>query len=86
MFYTTSYCNITIEKRSNLWCRSFSVPNIRRLYGSEGSEVEEKRQLLDFVFQNLEMKDKKLSVTLREPFKMIKDASLLGKRPRICPG
>lgn len=50
----------------------------------ESSEVEEKRQLLNFVFQNLELKDKKLSVTLREPFKMIKDASLSGKRPGIC--
>ena len=51
----------------------------------ESSEVDEKRQLLNFVFQNLELKEKKLSVTLREPFKMIKDASLSGKRPRICP-
>ena len=34
----------------------------------EGSEVEEKRQLLNFVFQNLELKEKKLYVTLREPF------------------
>ena len=51
----------------------------------ESSEVDEKRQLLNFVFQNLELKEKKLSVTLREPFKMIKDASLLGKRPWICP-
>jgi site-specific DNA recombinase len=50
----------------------------------ESSEVDEKRQLLNFVFQNLELKEKKLSVTLREPFKIIKDASLLGKRPRIC--
>ena len=50
----------------------------------ESSEVDEKRQLLNFVFQNLELKEKKLSVTLREPFKMIKDASLSGKRPRIC--
>ncbi len=50
----------------------------------ESSEVEEKRQLLNFVFQNLELKEKKLSITLREPFKIIKDASLSGKRPRIC--
>ncbi len=50
----------------------------------ESSEVDEKRQLLNFVFQNLEFKDKKLSVTLREPFKIIKDASLSGKRPGIC--
>lgn len=50
----------------------------------ESSEVDEKRQLLNFVFQNLELKEKKLSVTLRESFKMIKDASLWGKRPRIC--
>ena len=32
----------------------------------ESSEVEEKRQLLNFVFQNLELKEKKLSVTLCE--------------------
>jgi hypothetical protein len=50
----------------------------------ESSEVDEKRQLLNFVFQNLELKEKKLSVTLREPFKMIKDASLSGKRPVKC--
>jgi site-specific DNA recombinase len=50
----------------------------------ESSEVEEKRQLLNFVFQNLELKDEKLSRILRQPFKMIKDASLSGKRPRIC--
>jgi hypothetical protein len=50
----------------------------------ESSEVDEKRQLLKFVFQNLELKDKKLSITLREPFKMIKDTSLAGKCPGIC--
>lgn len=50
----------------------------------ESSEVDEKRQLLNFVFQNLELKDKKLSVTLREPFKIIKDTSLLEKCPGIC--
>ncbi len=42
----------------------------------KSSEVEEKRQLLNFVFQNLELKGKKLSVILREPFKIIKDTSL----------
>lgn len=51
----------------------------------ESSEVEEKRQLLNFVFQNLELKDKKLSINLREPFKIIKDTSLLEKCPGICP-
>ena len=51
----------------------------------ESSEVEEDRQLLNFVFQNLELKDKKLSVTLREPFKIIKDTSLLEKCPGMCP-
>jgi hypothetical protein len=50
----------------------------------ESSEVDEKRQLLNFLFQNLELKEKKLSVTLREPFKMIKEAFLSGKRPRTC--
>lgn len=50
----------------------------------ESSEVDEKRQLLNFVFQNLELKDKKLLIQYREPFKMIKDASLSGKRPGMC--
>jgi site-specific DNA recombinase len=52
----------------------------------ESSEVEEKRQLLNFVFQNLELKDKKLLIHYREPFKMIKDTSFLGKCPGMCPG
>ena len=34
----------------------------------ESSEVEEKRQLLNFVFQNLKLDGKSLLVTLREPF------------------
>lgn len=34
----------------------------------ESSKVEEKRQLLNFLFSNLEMKDKKAILTLREPF------------------
>lgn len=51
----------------------------------KSSEVEEKRQLLNFVFQNLELKDKKLLIQYREPFKMIKDASFVEKRPEMCP-
>lgn len=39
----------------------------REIFG--GSKVEEKRQLLNFVIQSLELKDQKLSVKLREPFK-----------------
>jgi hypothetical protein len=34
----------------------------------ESSKVDEKRQILNFLFSNLEMKDKKLIITLREPF------------------
>ena len=34
----------------------------------ESSEVDEKRQLLDLVFQNLQMKDGSLSFSVREPF------------------
>ena len=34
----------------------------------ESSKVEEKRQILNFLFSNLEMKDKKAIITLREPF------------------
>lgn len=38
-----------------------------------------------FRFENFELKDKKLFVTLREPFKIIKDTSLLEKCPGMCP-
>ncbi|NGX48004.1 MAG: hypothetical protein K1000chlam3_01390 [Chlamydiae bacterium] len=38
----------------------------REIY--ESSKVEEKRQILNFVFSNLEMKDKKPIITLRESF------------------
>ena len=34
----------------------------------ESSKVDEKRQILNFLFSNLEMKDKKATITLREPF------------------
>ena len=34
----------------------------------ESSEVDEKRQLLDLAFQNLQLKDGSLSVSVREPF------------------
>ena len=34
----------------------------------ESSEADEKRQLLDLVFQNLQLKDGSLSVSVREPF------------------
>lgn len=50
----------------------------------ESSEVGEKRQLLNFVFKNLELKDKKFLIQYREPFKMIKDTPLVGKCPGMC--
>ncbi|MEI8328402.1 MAG: hypothetical protein WCG14_00140 [Chlamydiia bacterium] len=34
----------------------------------ESSKVDEKRQILNFLFSNLEIKDKKAIITLREPF------------------
>lgn len=34
----------------------------------ESSKVDEKRQILNFLFSNLEMKDKRAIITLREPF------------------
>lgn len=34
----------------------------------ESSKVDEKRQILNFLFSNLEMKNKKVIITLREPF------------------
>jgi len=37
----------------------------------ESSEVDEKRQLLNFVFQNLVLDGEKLAHTLREPFSLI---------------
>jgi site-specific DNA recombinase len=39
----------------------------------ESSEVAEKRELLNLVFQNLELLDKKLSATIREPFLAMMD-------------
>jgi len=39
----------------------------------ESSEVDEKRQLLNFVFQNLQLKDLSLSVQVAEPFNMMMD-------------
>ena len=39
----------------------------------ESSEVEEKRQLLNLVFQNLQLDGKKLLTHLCEPFNMRKD-------------
>jgi site-specific DNA recombinase len=44
----------------------------------ESSEVDEKRQLLDLVFQNFELKDTTLSVSVREPFLTMMDFK---KRP-----
>jgi DNA gyrase/topoisomerase IV subunit A len=40
----------------------------------ESSEVGEKRQLLNFVFQNLQLDGEKLTHTFREPFSMIMKA------------
>jgi site-specific DNA recombinase len=37
----------------------------------ESSEVGEKRQLLDLVFQNLKLEGKKLALELRDPFSML---------------
>ena len=34
----------------------------------ESSKIDEKRQILDFLFSNLEVKDKKAILTLRKPF------------------
>jgi site-specific DNA recombinase len=59
----------------------------------ESSEVDEKRQLLNFVFQNLELKKKKLSITCENPLKYKGrfpfgkaswDVPLLGLEPRPC--
>jgi site-specific DNA recombinase len=39
----------------------------------EGSEVEKKRQLLNFVFQNLKLDGKNLSINTCEPFTSLVD-------------
>ena len=49
----------------------------------ESSKVEEKRQILNFVFSNLEMKNKKAILTPREPFDKliaVSDHSMCRKR------
>ncbi len=45
----------------------------------ESSEVEEKRQLLNFVLQNLQLDGEKLAHTFREPFSMIMKAKGMSK-------
>ena len=55
--------HITANKVMNL------AKSARQLF--ESSEVEEKRQLLNLVFQNLRLEGKKLLLTLREPFSLI---------------
>ncbi len=39
----------------------------------ESSEPDEKRQLLDLAFQNLQLKDGSLSISVREPFRTMMD-------------
>ena len=39
----------------------------------ESSEADEKRQLLNLVFQNLQLEDTSLSVSVREPFLTMMD-------------
>lgn len=41
----------------------------------ESSEVAEKRQLLNFLLQNLQLKDKKLIFTLKTPFDTVLQAN-----------
>ena len=54
----------------NFYVRANMVMNlaIRAKEIFESSEVDEKRQLLDLVFQNLQLKDGNLSFSVREPF------------------
>lgn len=54
----------------------------------ESSEVEEKRQLLNFVFQNLKLDGKNLLVTLREPFHLFIQVkgNILYDQQELCNG
>jgi site-specific DNA recombinase len=56
-FYITAHTILSLASRA------------RDLF--ESSEVEEKRQLLNFVFQNLTLEREKLAHTVREPFSLI---------------
>lgn len=49
----------------------------------ERSEIQEKRQLLNFLLQNCKLNDKKLEFTLRKPFDAIVKYS---KCPTVLPG
>jgi hypothetical protein len=51
---------------------------VQHMFSEYASEVEEKKQLLNFVVQNLILEGGKLVYTLREPFSMI-------MRARECP-
>ena len=44
-----------------------------------GSDTHEKREMLSFIFQNLELRDKKLEYTMRYPFNLFADANKTGE-------
>lgn len=44
-----------------------------------GSDTHEKREMLSFIFQNLELKEKKLEYTMRYPFNLFADANKTGE-------
>jgi hypothetical protein len=57
-----------------------NTPHVMRLAKKpwdlfRSSEVDEKRQLLNFVFQNLHLEGKKMVVTLAEPFNLFIEAN-----------
>ena len=52
--------------KANTWGSEGWAMRAEEIYKS--SKVDEKRQILNFLFSNLEMKDKKAIITLREPF------------------
>ena len=66
-------CLITVRTVLDL------AKNAKEIFMS--SNLDEKRQLLNFVFTNLRLDHDKLLVEVREPFSMIVD---LGDRPKWC--
>jgi hypothetical protein len=62
--FDRSFRSKTLAKK---WKRDMeSASRARETF--ESSEVDEKRQLLDLVFQNLQLKDGSFSLSVREPF------------------
>jgi len=70
--------DVTDDEFNNRLCMLLNVA-YHAAEGYKGSGINEKRELLSFVFQNLTLKEKKLEYTMRYPFNLFADANKTGE-------